>query len=463
MDRLIVSVSGVRGVVGATLTESVARDFGCAFATMITSGERSRTAAGKTAVLGRDTRPSGPMLRDAVAEGLTSCGVNVIDLGVVTTPGAALMTSRLGADGGVVITASHNPGEYNGIKFLQPTGTGLTAAAAEKLKRIWESGKFALADPERRGDRSSNADTHRTHVEAVCGVCDPAAIAVRHFKVVLDGANGAGCIVTPMLLERLGCELVHINGEPSGLFAHPPEPVAENVSELCEAVRKHGADVGFAQDADADRLAIADERGRFIGEEYTLALAAAFVLRGRKGKLATNMVTSRMIDDIAARHGCQVVRAPTGEANVVEAMQREGCIFGGEGGGGAIEPRVVPVRNSLVAIAYVLQYMAETGKTISQLVDEIPRYFMLKTKLPCPAGAAEKVAAAARKAFEGRAGAKFNTADGLRIDLPAGWVCARASNTEPIMRIIAEAADRKSAEALVDEVRCIAEKVIGAS
>jgi phosphomannomutase len=448
----MVSVSGVRGVVGKTLTAEVARQFGCAFATMLGGGSK--------VVLGRDTRPSGPMLRDAVAGGLMDCGADVIDLGIVSTPGAALMTGRCGADGGVIITASHNPGQYNGMKFLQPTGTGLTATAAERLKKIWQAGAFDLADAGRRGGKSTNSDTHRTHIEAVCGVCDGAAIAAKHFNVVLDSVNGAGCIVTPLLLERLGCEVVGINMEPSGQFAHPPEPVEENLTALCGEVRKHKAAAGFAQDADADRLAIVDERGSFIGEEYTLALAAAFVLRRRKGKLATNLVTSRMIDDIAARHGCQVVRAPTGEANVVEAMIREGCIFGGEGGGGAIEPRVVPVRNSLVAIAYLLQYMAETGKSVSELVDEIPRYVMLKTKLPCPAGSAEKVAAATRKAFAGRSDAKFNEADGLRIDLPEGWVCARASNTEPIMRIIAEAADRETAQGLVRQVRKIADSVI---
>jgi phosphomannomutase len=263
-----------------------------------------------------------------------------------------------------------------------------------------------------------------------------------------------------MLLGRLGCEVRHLNAEATGCFAHPPEPIEENLAQLCQEVRKHKAAVGFAQDADADRLAIVDENGRFIGEEYTLALAAAFVLRHRKGRLATNLVTSRMIDDIAAAAGCQVVRAPTGEANVVEAMMREGCILGGEGGGGVIEPRVVPVRNSLVGMAYVLQYLAETGKPLSRLVDEIPRYVMVKTKFPCPAGSAGAVAREVRKAFAQRRGAAFNDTDGLRIDLPEGWVCARASNTEPIMRIIAEAADAQTADALVREVRTIADAAI---
>ena len=448
----MVSVSGVRGVVGASLTPRVGCDFGCAFGT--TLGE------GKTVVLGRDTRTSGPMLSAAVAAGLLASGVNVVQLGVVTTPGAALMTSKLKAGGGVVITASHNPGQYNGIKFLQPTGTGLAAAEADKLKAVWESGRYRLVPSDRQGRQSSQENTHGIHVDAVCAVIDQLGIASRRFKVVLDSVNGAGCVVSPMLLGRLGCEVCHLNAEASGLFAHPPEPVEENLSQLCQEVRRHKAAAGFAQDADADRLAIVDETGRFIGEEYTLALAAAFVLRHRKGKLATNLVTSRMIDDIAAAAGCQVIRAPTGEANVVQAMTREGCILGGEGGGGVIEPRVVPVRNSLVAMAYVLQYLAEAGKPLSRLVDEIPRYVMVKTKFACPAGAAEAVARELRNAFAGRADARFNDADGLRIDLPEGWVCARASNTEPIMRIIAEAKDARLANALAGEARKIADSVI---
>jgi phosphomannomutase len=302
--------------------------------------------------------------------------------------------------------------------------------------------------------------THGFHVDAVCAVIDAKAIAARRFKVVVDSVNGAGGTVTPILLGRLGCKLVHINADPTGRFAHPPEPAEENLTQLCQAVQEHRADVGFAQDPDADRLVIVDENGRFIGEEYTLALSAAFVLRHRKGKLATNLVTSRMIDDIAAAAGCQVVRAPTGEANVVEAMLREGCIFGGEGNGGSIEPRVVAVRDSLVSIAYVLQYMAETNKTVSQLVAEIPRYTMIKTQFPCSPGAAAQVAAETHKAFAGRADAQFNTIDGLRIDLPEGWVSVRASNTEPIMRIMAEARDAAVAQDLVDRVREIADAAI---
>jgi len=385
----------------------------------------------------------------------------VVDIGVVSTPGVALMTRQLKADGGVVITASHNPIQYNGMKFLQPIGTGLTAAMAEQLRAIWADGAFALADAEHQGVESSDDSTHQRHVDAICRNADVDAIAARHFKVALDSVNGAGCAVTPMLMQRLGVELVHLNAEPTGRFAHPPEPVVENLAQLGADIVAHKADVGFAQDADADRLAIIDETGRYIGEEYTLALAAAFVLGKRKGPVATNLVTSRMIDDVAAAAGCEVIRTPTGEANVVEAMLQNGCILGGEGGGGVIDPQVVPVRNSLVGIACVLQYMAETNKTVSQLVAEIPHYEMIKAKMPCPAGAAEKVASAMRDAFAGRAGAAFNDTDGFRVDLPEGWVCARASNTEPIMRIIAEAARADDAEALVAQVRKIAEPIVG--
>jgi len=452
MDRLMVSVSGVRGTVGGTLTPRVACDFGCAYAAML--------GAGKTVTVGRDSRTSGPMIRGAIVSGLLAGGVGVVDLGVASTPVCAWMTRRLGADGGVIITASHNPAQYNGMKFLQPIGTGLVAADAERLKEIWQAGRFSLADHSAQGSECFDPSGPAGHIQAVLQQCDTGAIAGKRFKVVVDSVNGAGGPEARLLLEGLGCKLVHLGAEPTGQFAHNPEPVAENLAALCQAVRDQRAAVGFAQDADADRLAIVDESGTFIGEEYTLALCAAFVLRGRKGPLATNLATSRMIDDVAARAGCKVLRAPTGEANVVDAMRAGGCIFGGEGGGGVIDPRVVLVRNSFVGMVMVLQYLTETGKPLSELVAEIPRYVMLKTKMPCSAEAAGKVVARVKAVFATRHGATMNDSDGLRIDLPGRWVCVRASNTEPIMRIIAEAPDQAAAEALVAEVRKLADEVM---
>ncbi len=449
MSRLMVSVSGIRGQIGRTLTPEVAARFGAAFGTML--------GAGKTVVVGRDSRPSGPMVRNAVTSGLLACGVKTIDLGLVTTPGVALMTRELGADGGVVITASHNPIEWNGIKFLRPNGLALSVEGAAELKRIWQRGDYAYVAPDACGTETTHDSTHATHIARVLAIVDTEAIAARRFKVVLDSVNGAGCVGTARLLEELGCDLVAMNAEPTGLFAHTPEPTEANLTDLCAEVARSGAAVGFAQDPDADRLALVDERGTYIGEEYTLALCAAYVLARHSGPAAANLSTSRMIDDVAARYGAVVVRTPVGEANVAGRMLADRCIIGGEGNGGIIDPRVVPVRDSMVGIALILAQMTETGKALSELVDEIPRYAMIKTKFPCPADAAPKVAAAARAHFAGRDGAAFDDSDGLRIDLPDGWVHVRASNTEPIMRIIAEAPQRSTAEALVDEVRRIAE------
>ncbi|MBI5724787.1 MAG: phosphoglucosamine mutase [Planctomycetes bacterium] len=454
-ENLIVSVSGVRGVIGADdgLSPRTGCRFGQAFGTMLGSGKKVVTA--------RDTRPSGQMIRSSVASGLMAAGVDVVDLGIVTTPGAAFMARLLKADGGVVITASHNPQQYNGIKFLQSSGAGLPAGQATELKELWESGKYFQANPTAVGRESAESRTHGNHIDAVCKTIDLLGISSRRFKVVLDSINGAGCVVTPMLLGQLGCEVAHINGEPTGLFAHEPEPAEKNLTQLCQTVLKHKAHVGFAQDPDADRLAVVDEKGRYIGEECTLALCAAWVLSRRKGKLATNLSTSRMIDDIAAAAGCQVLRAPTGEANVVELMTREGCIFGGEGNGGVIEPRVVPVRNSLVGIAYILQHMAQTGKKLSELADALPKYHLVKGKLPCPQDSAGKVIRAIRDSYAGRSDAKIDERDGLRIDLSDCWFNVRASNTEPIIRIFAEAKEPARADEIVKSLTDMAEKNIG--
>jgi len=452
MSRLMVSVSGIRGEIGLTLTPEIAARFGSAFATTL--------GAGATVAVGRDSRPSGPMIRNAVISGLLACGVKAVDLGLVTTPGVALMTRELGAEGGVVITASHNPIQWNGIKFLRPNGLALSVGRAAELKRIWESGEFAYVAPAECGTESVNSDTHTTHVGRVLDVVDVTGIAARRFKVVLDSVNGAGCVGAAMLLSKLGCELVHINERPTGLFAHTPEPTAANLTDLCEKVKRHKAAVGFAQDPDADRLAVVDENGTYIGEEYTLGLCAAYVMGKKAGPAAANLSTSRMIDDVAARCGGTVFRTPVGEANVAACMLDNNCIIGGEGNGGIIDPRVVPVRDSMVGMALILAYMTETGKTLGELAAEIPRYEMIKTKFPCPADAAPRVAAATREHYADTEGAQFNDSDGLRIDLPAGWVHVRASNTEPIMRIIAEAADQPTARRLVDEVRAVADRTI---
>lgn len=440
---LIISVSGVRGVVGRTLTPEVASEFAAAMAAHLDGGD---------VVVGRDSRPSGVQIQAAVVEALVRGGCRVIDLGVVSTPGAALMTRQTRAAGGIVITASHNPGEWNGLKFLTAEGC---APGLEELRPIWklrEQGCSSRPGPARRGTITEDRTTNEQHVEAVRNVVHPQVAAANRFRVVLDSVNGAGGQSGRMLLEALGCEVVHINAEPTGEFAHLPEPTAENLTELCTVVRSVGADIGFAQDPDADRLAVVDEQGVYIGEEYTLALATMYAFGDRPGPAATNLSTSRMIDDLAARASppCQVHRTAVGEANVVDAMRCYHCVIGGEGNGGVIDPRVVLVRDSLTALALILQLLAELGRPLSSIVGSIPRYVMLKKKL---SASPEQIAGALRAIRSRFAGDRVNDTDGVRIDWPEGWVHVRGSNTEPIMRLIAEGSDRQTAERLLHRVR----------
>jgi phosphomannomutase len=287
---------------------------------------------------------------------------------------------------------------------------------------------------------------------------DVLGISTKRFKVVLDSVNGAGCVATATLLSKLGCQLIHINNVPNGQFPHEPEPTEKNLTGLAEEVRRQRAQVGFAQDPDADRLAIIDETGRYIGEEYSLALAAKWILSKKPGTAVANLSSSRMLDDIAAEAGGRVVRTAVGEANVVKGMIDSGAIIGGEGNGGVIDLRIVPGRDSLVGMAYVLQLMAATGKTLSQLVGEIPRYEIVKTKFECRREDAERAVEAIKKEFSRE---RVDTQDGIRIDWPSAWVHARPSNTEPIMRIIAEAPSRAEAEAKIEMVDGVVKRVLG--
>jgi phosphomannomutase len=278
--------------------------------------------------------------------------------------------------------------------------------------------------------------------------------------VVLDSVNGAGCVSAATLLNKLGCQLVHMNAVPNGKFAHEPEPTEKNLTTLADEVRRQKASVGFAQDPDADRLAIVDENGTYIGEEYSLALAARWVLSKKKGAVAVaNLSSSRMLDDIAATYDGRVIRTAVGEANVIQAMLENNAVIGGEGNGGVIDPRIVPGRDSLVGMAYVLQLMTATGKSISQLVKDFPRYQIVKTKFECRREDADRAVAALKTKFVSE---KVDTQDGIRIDWPDSWVHARPSNTEPIMRIIAEAPDRPSADQRIAVVREVVDATLRA-
>lgn len=444
---IIASVSGVRGIIGTDLTPQAAVEFACAFGTWLGGGK---------VVVGGDTRPSGQMLRQAVQAGLLATGCSVVDLGIVSTPGVALMVKRLGAAGGVVITASHNPPEYNGIKFLTDQGWAPPPESAEKIFAIYRDRAFAMKDSLHTGGFTEDDTTHTRHIDTVLDVIDAEKIRSRRFSVVLDAVNGAGSIATPLLLDQLNCKATLMNCEPTGLFPHEPEPIEKNLQSLCAKVREAGADIGFAQDPDADRLVIVDEHGRFIGEEYTLALAVWQVLRSRPGAVATNLSTSRLVDAAAGKFGAAVFRAPVGEANVAAAMQTHNCTIGGEGNGGVIDPKVVSVRDSFIGIGHILQLLAQEDAPLSRLVEQLPKYAMIKRKAPLQREKLNDVYHSLQQHFTG---AQFDTADGLRIDLPQGWLHIRPSNTEPIVRIISEAGDVHAAEQLADDASRILQAI----
>lgn len=463
---LMLSVSGARGIVGKTMTPSVAAEYAAAFGSLVTA---STKRSSPVLCVGRDSRPSGQALAWAAIGGLAATGCRVIDLGVVTTPSVAVMISKHRAAGGMVITASHNPIEWNGLKCLNSDGVAPPSGMANEILRRFRERDFIYAPVTQAATITSDASTHEEHVARVLACIDPKPIRRARFKVVLDSVNGAGCVAGRMLLEELGCKVVHLNGEPTGLFAHKPEPVEENLTALAKATAKHKAACGFAQDPDADRLAVIDDAGRYIGEEYTLVLAAKRVLdlraktKGKKSVIAVNLSTSRMIDDLAAQYAnVNVVRTAVGEANVVAGMQRQRgqILIGGEGNGGVILPPpkgVCWVRDSLSGMALVLSLLAASGMRLRELVAQLPRYVMIKHKFDLQSiGGLEVVKPAMESVTKKFMDAKISTLDGVRLDFPDGWVHLRPSNTEPIVRLIAEAKTDSRAWELIDEVAAAA-------
>jgi phosphomannomutase len=328
---------------------------------------------------------------------------------------------------------------------------------AAQIKQIYLENELDLVDSKDCGSAGLNMKAYDTHIGRVLGVVDDKLIASKKFKVVLDSVNGAGGPITKKLLAQLGCEAIAINDDPSGIFEHTPEPTAENLTALCDVVKARQVDIGFAQDPDADRLAIVDENGKYIGEEYTLALAAKYVLNKHSGIAAANLATSRMIDDIAQQTDSRVIRTAVGEANVADAMVANNCVIGGEGNGGVIDLRVGKTRDSLLAVALVLELMAETGKKVSELVAEIPSYIMKKDKFPADAEIAKKMFDAAKEKFPD---AKIDMTDGCRLDFDDAWLSLRTSNTEPIMRVFVEAADESAANKYMDALDQIRKAVI---
>ena len=452
MGRLMISVSGVRGVVGEGLDPITVAKFGAAFGTFL--------GKGSTVVVGRDTRTSGEMVKSLAVGGLLSTGCRVIDVGICPTPTIQMAVLHHKADGGVAVTASHNPAEWNALKFVGSDGVFLDRDEGERLLSIYnDPGRFRYArwDEIKPVERDDGAIER--HVGAVLEFVDAGAIKGRRFRVAVDCCNGAGALVIPELLRRLGCEVVAIHCEPTGLFPHDPEPVAMNISELCRVVAESGADVGFAFDADVDRLAIVADGGEPLGEEMTLALTVDhFLSSRRKGPVVTNVSTTMAVDEVARRHGCEVIRAPVGEVNVCKAMREHGAVIGGEGNGGVIVPDVHLGRDAVVGAALILEYMAASGEPVSALASRIPRYFMLKEKVPLPEGASREGLLSEVRALFG--GMDLDLTDGVKVFYEDGWLHIRPSGTEPVARVIVEAESEARARELAEEGRRAVEEAI---
>ena len=446
-EGLMVSVSGVRGRVGEALTPEIVAQFAAGF------GAWALARAGGKAeiVVGRDSRVSGPMFQSVVHAALQSVGCDVLDIGMVPTPTVQLAVEHHQAAGGLAITASHNPIEWNALKFIGPSGLFLDGAEAADMRKVVE-GKIPRATWDKLGTISKDQEAARDHIEKILALpfLNVEGIRKRGFKVGLDCVRGAGGVFMPVLLELLGCKLATINMEPDGRFPRPPEPVAENLGELQKLVFDSHCDIGMAVDPDVDRLALVSEEGVAIGEDYTLALAAKVVLRHRKGVVVTNLSTSRIVDDIAREAGSRVIRAPVGEVNVATRMRAEGAPIGGEGNGGVILSELHLGRDAPVGAALMLQLLLEEGKPLSKIVASYPRYVIVKDKLARPATPLDTVYEALKRVFPD---AEADTQDGLRLSWPDRWVHIRPSGTEPIVRVIAEAPNAEAAAQLIRDCR----------
>jgi phosphomannomutase len=446
-DGLMVSVSGIRGRVGEALTPEVVGRYAAGF------GAWSSRRAGSNGriVVGRDSRVSGPMFHRAALAALQSVGCTVIDIGLTTTPTCQLAVEDHHAAGGLMLSASHNPIEWNALKFIGSSGLFLEAAEGAEMRALVESG-IPRATWDHLGEVTQDERAVQRHLERVLAIpyLDVEGIRRRRFKVALDCVRGAGGVIMPALLERLGCEMVAINLEADGRFPHPPEPVAENLGELERLVLDSGAAVGLAVDPDVDRLALVSNEGKAIGEDYTLALAAQLVLRHRPGTVVTNLSTSRVVDDAARTAGATVVRAPVGEVNVAVRMRTERAPIGGEGNGGVILSEVHLGRDAPVGAALTLQLLHEENRSLSAIVGDLPRYVIVKDKLDRPNANLDSVYATLEKAFPD---ASVDTQDGLRLAWSDRWVHVRPSGTEPIVRVIAEAPTERDARELVRRSR----------
>ncbi len=462
MSSLKVTVAGIRGIIGESLTPGIVLDYTMVFASLLKE---------KTIIIGTDTRVSHNMIKHAVVSALLAMGKDVIDIGIVATPTVQLMVRHAKAAGGIMITASHNPIMWNGLKFISSQGIFLDENEMHHLFMLYDEKKKADASNgtiedklnqspahpvswQQLGQLSYRIDAVDIHFDRVCKQLDLPLIRSANLSVVVDVCNGAGALLTPRFLERLGVAYTIINSEPNGKFAHSPEPLPENLGQLKEAVLKHSADIGFAQDADADRLAIVNEAGEAIGEDYTLVLVMDYILsttlHPENGHVATNLSTTQAFADVANKYGSKVIHTKIGEVNVSKALMKKGAIVGGEGNGGVIVPSIGLGRDSFAGIGFMLQFMAASKKTVSELVHGVPQYKVVKARVNCThPSEISRILEQVKNVFSNEV---MDLQDGVKVIFKDSWLHVRASNTEPILRYFAEAKTYAEAQALIDRV-----------
>ena len=443
MKPLKIGITGVRGIVGETFTPELAVDFAEAYGTYLDRGR---------ILVCRDTRPSGPMIRSAVLAGLLAAGCDVVDLGVCPTPSMQLAVKWLKADGGIAITAGHNPWQWNALKFVRADGLYLNSTQGEELLDIFHQGEFAKATWDTIKQTVQTADPIEEHIKVLEESFAAEAIKSKKLTVAVDCCNGACSFLSPRWLARLGCEVLAVNDDPNAPFPHTPEPKLETMAQLCAVVKAGHAAIGFAHDADGERLGIVTDRGEPLSEEMTLAIATDIRLRKKTGVVVTNVSTSSAVDIIASRRGGSVVRTPVGQAYISEGLIEYNGVLGGEGSGGITVPEVHLTHDSAAAIGLILEYLAQSGERISDLVDGLPRLTTLKHNVVVEPHRLYSVLQEFRGAVE-QEGLEVDFADGIKVALPQGWVHVRASNTESMIRIIVEGEEKAAAQELLDWAR----------
>ena len=449
---LIKSISGIRGTIGGEVGENLTPidivKFTIAYTRFI-AGKNS--AKRLRIVVGRDARISGEMVNDIIEGTLLGCGADVINVGLCTTPGTEMAVITHKADGGIIITASHNPKQWNAMKLLNEKGEFLNDAEGKQVLALAEQEDFLFPNVDTIGKVILREDFNPTHIDQVLGLklVDVEKVKARKFKVVVDAVNSIGGVVIPALLRRLGCEVVELNCTPDGHFAHNPEPLPQNLTEISEVIVKEGADLGVVVDPDVDRLALVNEDGTMFGEEYTLVAVADYILSKTKGNTCSNLSSSRALSDVTIAHGGVYAASAVGEVNVVAKMKEIGAVIGGEGNGGVIYPELHYGRDALVGVALFLTYLAEQGCSMTELRKRYPAYYASKNKIELtPAIDVDKLLLTMKERY---AHERVNDIDGVKIDFAEHWVHLRKSNTEPIVRIYTEAKSQEFADKVAQQ------------